>query len=173
MSQTILLIPVTEAEEIVSPWRKKYDPSAIRGIPAHITILFPFKSSELISSEVINKLSVLLRSIKKFPFTLSKINTFPGVIYLEPDPREKFIEITKKVVALFPENPPYEGKYHQINPHLTLGHEFKKNIDINNVKRLIMDTMSNKLPIKAVCRNIFLMEKNAEHWNLKYEFLLS
>lgn len=43
------------------------------------------------------------------------------MIFLEPFPREPFIKLTQQLAAIFPENPPYEGKFPDINPHLTIG----------------------------------------------------
>ncbi len=168
--QTILLIPVPESETIVGKWRKKYDPSEIHGIPAHITLLFPFKNPQDINSVVIHQLKNLFIKVKKFSFTLSKINTFPGVIFLEPEPKDPFISLTEEIARLFPENPPYEGKFDTINPHLTIGHKFNKQVDINKVQEKIAHNIQQKLPIKAVAEEVCLMEKVDEDWLLRYHF---
>lgn len=39
--ESVILIPIPDAENAVKSLREKYDPVALRGIPAHITILFP------------------------------------------------------------------------------------------------------------------------------------
>jgi len=41
--ESSLMIVVPEAERLVKPFREKYDPSAAVGVPAHITLLYPFK----------------------------------------------------------------------------------------------------------------------------------
>ena len=42
MPETALVVEVPEAEPLVSQWRAQHDWSAQRGVPAHITILYPF-----------------------------------------------------------------------------------------------------------------------------------
>ena len=42
MPETALVIAVPEAEPLVSDWRAQHDWSAQRGVPAHITLLYPF-----------------------------------------------------------------------------------------------------------------------------------
>ena len=37
-----LIIEVPEAETAVAAWRERLDPQAVLGVPAHITVLFPF-----------------------------------------------------------------------------------------------------------------------------------
>jgi hypothetical protein len=38
------LIVVPEAEPFVAAYRRRYDPSAAVGVPAHVTILYPLRS---------------------------------------------------------------------------------------------------------------------------------
>ena len=42
MSETALIVEVSEAEEAVHEWRARHDSVAARGVPAHVTVLFPF-----------------------------------------------------------------------------------------------------------------------------------
>jgi hypothetical protein len=43
---TALVILVPEAEALVKAFRERYDPSAAEGMPAHVTVLYPFKTLE-------------------------------------------------------------------------------------------------------------------------------
>ena len=40
--ESAILLCVPEAEKLVHEWRLKGDPSAARGVPAHVTLLYPF-----------------------------------------------------------------------------------------------------------------------------------
>ena len=42
-SESALVVLVPEAEGVVKPFRDLHDPSAAAGMPAHITLLYPFK----------------------------------------------------------------------------------------------------------------------------------
>ena len=52
-----LMIVVPEAERLVKPFREKYDPSAAVGVPAHITLLYPFKPPAEINETVLDNLN--------------------------------------------------------------------------------------------------------------------
>jgi len=41
-TQSAVLVPVLEAERVVSPHRSRLDGAAALGVPAHVTVLFPF-----------------------------------------------------------------------------------------------------------------------------------
>lgn len=166
MPQSVILIPVPSADPIVGEWRKKYDEVALHGIPSHVSLLFPFKESSKITLEIIQKLNAIFAEVKQFSFVLEKICTFPSVIYLEPQPREKFITLTENIVRVFPENPPYEGKYPQINPHMTIA----QLSDIQNIyvtKEEIARDIVRALPIKALAED---MDEFDGEWSIKMKF---
>lgn len=95
MPQSVIFIPTPLADPIIGEWRKKYDQAALHGIPSHITLLFPFKEPSKISEEIIQKLDRIFSNVRQFYFSLEKINTFPNVVFLEPNPRERFIAAAK------------------------------------------------------------------------------
>lgn len=169
MAESVILIPIPRADPIVTKWRKKYDEVALHGIPPHITLLFPFKDPTEIDEEIMSKLQEIFSKVKKFPFSLNEINTFPGVIFLEPSNRELFIHITEEIVKVFPENPPYGGKYPSINPHLTLG-QLTKFQDIEKIKEEIIHDIKEKLPINAIAEESWLMENENGEWSTKVRF---
>jgi hypothetical protein len=54
-------------------------------------------------------------------FSLSAIRRFPiEVLYLAPEPDEPFRQLTLSIWNLFPETPPYRGKWSDIVPHLSV-----------------------------------------------------
>ena len=101
--ESVILIPIPNAEEIIGKWRIKYDRVARLGIPSHITLLFPFKIPSAINKAVIKKLELLFSMIRSFLFSLTTIGTFPNVIFLLPSPKGFFVDITKKITSIFPE----------------------------------------------------------------------
>ncbi len=107
--------------------------------------------------------------VHKFSFTLSRIDTFPGVVYLEPSPRENFVRITGELVKNFPANPAYGGKYPEIHPHLTLA-QLTNNSDTGKVEAEIAADILSKLPLTAVAEEVWLMVKENVQWTLKREF---
>ncbi|MEK7186324.1 MAG: 2'-5' RNA ligase family protein [Patescibacteria group bacterium] len=168
--ESILLIPVLSVEFLVKQLRDKYDPSSLRGIPPHITVLFPFKHPDEIIGEDINKLKEIFSVTEEFLFVLQSINTFPGVVFLQPSEREKFTSLTEKIVEAFPEYPPYDGRFTEINPHLTIGHELGERFD--EASEITKKEIKNKLPIKTKAQEVWLMESENGVWKVKEKFPL-
>jgi hypothetical protein len=56
--ETAVLVPVPEAERVVSPPRSRLDGAAALGVPAHVTVLFPFVPPASITPGVVEALAV-------------------------------------------------------------------------------------------------------------------
>jgi len=113
--RTALLIPVPEAENLVGELRARYDRADETGIPAHVTILAPFGDSE-------DGLEALIADFEPFDFALTRVERWPGVLWLAPEPAGPFVALTTAVAARYPEHPPYGGAHDTLIPHLTVGH---------------------------------------------------
>ena len=88
--ESAILIPVPKAEELVGVYRDRYDPGAKAGMPAHITLLYPFLDREAITRNSIIEVQEVLQSFQPFDFFLVEVRRFPGVLYLYPEPENKF-----------------------------------------------------------------------------------
>jgi hypothetical protein len=53
MAASALIVKVPEAEAVVSPLRARFDATSQLGVPAHITILFPFMDPGRVSPVVL------------------------------------------------------------------------------------------------------------------------
>jgi len=157
--ESVIIIPVLEAESIVKKWRERYDRVALLGIPAHITLLYPFKTPSEIKEKIADKLQLFFQTVNSFAFSLTTIGTFPNVIFLTPSPKNPFIELTKKLAKLFPENPPYGGKFPEVNPHLTIG-QFSKEDNFKRTLSVISENINPKLPQEARATEARLMVEN-------------
>lgn len=118
--QAGLIIEVLGAEPLVRPWRRRFDPAA-DGVPAHITVLFPFVAPADITPEVLDRVREVARTIEPFEYELVEFGQFPGVLWLRPEPEKPFRELTERLVEAFPDHPPYGDPDLDPLPHLTLG----------------------------------------------------
>jgi len=82
-------------------------------LPAHVTVLFPAPGDVVELTEV-------LEPFAPFDVTFARLDRFPGILWLAPDPAEPFVALTEAVVERFPSFPPYGGRYASIIPHLTV-----------------------------------------------------
>ena len=96
VAESALVVLVPEAEARVGSFRERHDPSAAAGVPAHITLLYPFLAPDEIDAAAIESLQQCFASIQPFRFALAGIRRFPGVLYVAPEPSEPFRELTDR-----------------------------------------------------------------------------
>jgi hypothetical protein len=65
-TQTAVLVLVPEAEPLVSRHRRQLDPAASLGVPAHVTVLYPFVDPSEVSEALIERLAAALRRTPAF-----------------------------------------------------------------------------------------------------------
>lgn len=114
---TELVIPVGCAAPTVAGWTP-----AARGLVTrhHLTVIDPFVPSFLLDDVVVAGVREVLEGFEPFSYELVGVRRFPEVLYLAPEPAEPFIAITQALWQRFPEHPPYEGRFEDIVPHVTL-----------------------------------------------------
>ena len=93
--QSALLLPVPAAETAVGPHRARLDLSARDGVPAHITVLYPFLPPAEIRPDVLAELSRLFAGAPRFSFTLDRVRWFDeSVVWLGPSDESPFRALT-------------------------------------------------------------------------------
>lgn len=123
-AETALLLVCPEAEPVVAQLRKRHDPAAQDGVPAHVTVLFPFKPLDAIEEDDHRRLESIFAAAAPFTLTGSRTGWFgERVLYVAPDDPEPVLELVAEVAAEFPEYPPYGGLFDEVVPHLTIGHD--------------------------------------------------
>jgi 2'-5' RNA ligase superfamily protein len=89
--ETAVLVPVPEAERVVSPHRSRLDGAAALGVPAHVTVLFPFVPPPLLTSGVVDALAEAVATVSAFGCEFPATSWFgENVLYLAPRPDEPF-----------------------------------------------------------------------------------
>jgi hypothetical protein len=122
--QSALIVSIPEAEEAVAAPRARFDDAAGWGIPAHVTVLFPFMPSSEIDAHVIGTLTAAISSVPRFHATFESTGWFgTNVLWLAPKPAAAFGALTTAVADAFPDHPPFGGRHEEVIPHLTVGHD--------------------------------------------------
>jgi 2'-5' RNA ligase len=172
--QTALVIPVPEAESLVSAWRNQFDPAAAVGTPAHITILFPFLAEAHANPAVLAELGAILARHPAFDLRLTECRRFPGVLYLAPEPDVPFRALTADVAARWPEAPPYGGQFAEVIPHLTVAGPLRA-VDEQEPRILgrIEADLTPRLPIKAHAAAVVLLAYDGQCWRQTASFPLA
>jgi len=169
--ESALFIFVPEAEGLARPFRDRYDPSAAAGVPAHITLLLPFKPSDEIDEVVLDDLRRCFARFAPFEFSLLSIRRFPDAIYLAPEPDEPFRRLTLAIWERYPEAPPYGGKWPEIIPHLTVA-QLTDHQQLDRIADEFTQACRGKLPIHATVVETLLMDNRSGHWLTRAAFSL-
>jgi 2'-5' RNA ligase len=121
-TQTALIVPVPAAHAVVGNHRDHLDVAASWGVPAHVTVLYPFVEPACAEApEVLAAIGAAVRTVGAFTCSFRRTAWFDDdVLYLDPDPTQPFRDLTAAAWAAFPDHPPYRGAHATVVPHLTV-----------------------------------------------------
>jgi hypothetical protein len=169
VAETALLVPVAAAEPLVRKHRHATDPVAPLGVPAHITVLYPFVPPDDVDQSVCDGITDVLADVQEFDFSLTGVRSFPdGVLYLTPEPTQPFVAITEALTAAWPEYPPYGGAYDEVIPHLSVAMANGSSADE------LETVLNGGLPLATRAHAVWLMEGQPDaRWAIRAVFPLS
>jgi 2'-5' RNA ligase len=167
--ETALLVPVPEAEPLVRQWRERLDRSAAMGVPAHVTILYPFVPPGAVEAGLLVELRSLFAGFAPFEYALTELRWFgEDVLWLAPAPEAGFRNLIEGVAARYPDYPPYGRPDQEVVPHLTVG-------DSGGLAalRAAEARLRPRLPIRARVGEVWLVEATQEdRWGVRDRFQL-
>jgi len=115
------------------------------------------------------RLAELFADVAPFDFALGDIGWFgTEVVFAAPVPDEPFRALTRRVVELWPQFPPYGGEHGEPTPHLTIG-------DDGTQSELAEagSAVARHLPVGCSAREVWLMTGSAESgWSRRARFPL-
>lgn len=161
MSDTALIIEVPESEFLVGTLRSEFDETASLGVPAHITVLYPFMPMSLVSESVVCGFRGLALEVEAFTFQLTQWRQFETALWLQPIPEVPFKELTLKISTRFPDYPPYGGKHANVQPHLTAA-SFDKSDYADPKWERIAESTKARLPIDCVASGLSLYANDTD-----------
>jgi 2'-5' RNA ligase len=102
-------------------YRESHPWNVTRGIPLHVTVLFPWVPRDELRPEHVERLRAVCARHRPFELRLTGLGEFPGVLWAVPAPDDVVRALLRDVHAAFPEHPPYEGEFAgEVTPHATL-----------------------------------------------------
>jgi 2'-5' RNA ligase len=168
-TESALIVAVPEVEAAVGPWRASLDRAAGWGVPAHVTVLYPFRPPAAIDDGVLAALREVIAAVPRFEVTFADVAWFGRtVVWLAPRPDRSFRDLTAAVVRRFPETPPYGGAFgDDVVPHLTIGHDAAP-----EVLAEAGDAVATHLPIHVGVDTVRLIAGSpaADAWRTVAEF---
>jgi hypothetical protein len=154
VAHTVLVIPVPALDDWVRERTDYYDSSFVSADPAfvhaHITLLTPWLREPDASDLAI--VGDIAASIPAFEYDLADLGEFPdGVIHLRPEPTVPFTELSRRLQQAFPQCPPYEGRYPQPVPHLTLD---RRNPELT--PKTVRASLGDLVPVRELATHVHL-----------------
>ncbi|MGW3914348.1 2'-5' RNA ligase family protein [Streptomyces sp. NPDC005070] len=162
-----LVVTVPEAEPAVRAWRDRLDPSVHSGMPAHVTVLFPFLPESRIDDDTLAAIADVFGRHKPFEARFGQCGRFPGILYLAPEPAASFRALTEAVVARWPETPSFGGRFAEIVPHLTIA-QGQDGTELDEAEADLQD----RLPVITRVASVDLMVHDGSRWRQRASFTL-
>jgi hypothetical protein len=162
-TESAIVIKVPEVESVVGTHRRALDPSEEWGMPAHVTLLYPFLPPSDIDADVFTRLETIVCRHQQFSVEFFRAAWFDDeVLWLSPEPDLSFRRLTSDLFAAFPETPPYGGSITYPTPHLTVA----DGAGIHLMK-MVESIVTAKLPIKAEFDSVSVMVGSRERGSWK------
>jgi len=131
----------------------------------HLTVLDPFVPSFGLDATVLAGVREVVAEFDPFSYELVRVQRFPGVLYLAPEPAEPFIAIIEALWRRFPEHPPYGGAFDAVVPHVTLA--------LGEEPPGLADYVAERLPLSGSVNEVELrMEDSSGRWGVAERFPL-
>jgi 2'-5' RNA ligase len=142
------------------------------GVPAHVTLLFPFVPARELTMPAIERAAAAARRTAAFDVAFNEARAFEpgatgeGAVWLAPEPPQPFTGLIAALVDQFPAYPPYEGLHDTVVPHLTLA-----NVDVD--RAALIAASQPHLPFsRRVHAAALLVEDSVGRWRIERELPL-
>lgn len=179
--ETAIIVPVPEAEPLVSRWRARFDKHAAQGVPAHITLLSPFVPVSQLDAAL-----PVLREILAGPppdFRFEDLTVFPGgrdasgqlrpgLAVLTPKPDDWFLDRSRALCRRFCLLP-YGGRYgRDVHPHLTVAYGSLDRAEQEARFAAIAADLAPALPLRCRPGAARVLVRDDDRWRTRIELPL-
>ncbi len=173
-----VILAVPEAEALIGDLRRRYTPGGARGVPAHVTLLFPFVDADRIDDDCIATLRGALEGAEPFEYSLTGTARFDdGVAYLAVSPVEPFRDLIARICAAFGGRQPY-GRFtpDEVIPHVTVvtgdGYPDGPTAADLEVFERVEQQLAPSLPMTCRASRVTVIADSPDGWTTAYELSL-
>lgn len=172
--QSSLMVQIPEAEPMIGELRLLHDPAARLGVPAHLTVLYPFIPADEIKDPDLEALASLLAREAEFDYRFDRLDGFGDTtVYLPPQVDRDFKHLTDVIVERWPQHPPYEGKFDEVIPHLTVG-DWLEGGSAASLAARVRDLLTHHGPITGRATSVHLIVQDERgYWSTLRAFSLA
>ncbi|MER5391587.1 2'-5' RNA ligase family protein [Saccharopolyspora sp. NPDC002686] len=117
---TALVVPLPEADRLLAAVAARF-PDAVRPVPAHVSLLYPFVPAEALDERVLAALAEVFAGQPRFGVELGECRRAGGFVSLRPTPEDGFTALSGRIRRRWPDLLPYGGRFgSDVEPHLTV-----------------------------------------------------
>ena len=163
--RSAIVVPI-DLPDALEAIRRDHVDNARLGVPAHVTLLFPFVPAQALDQETIDRARAVIAASETFDVEFVEVTSFDpiptkeGVVWLAPEPAAPFVAITGALGTAFPGYLPYGGIHDTVIPHLTLA-----NVDID--LPALISAAQAELPFRRRVEAAgLLVEDDAGRWRI-------
>ena len=156
--ETAIVVAIPELAPVVDVIRCVHTTAGADGLPAHVTLLYPFMDSDLLTPALVERAAAAIERFVPFDVSFADFRYFdgsPSILYLAPAPAEPFVEMTAALAVAFPEYPPYGGVHSEVTPHVTVAAGEREQL------RAFERELSQGLPVDARVDEARLFRRDA------------
>lgn len=116
-----LILSFPEVDAATGDIREHLDPSASWGVPAHVSIIYPFARARKLTRELLGAARAIAADTAPFRVRFERTGWFGDTtLWLDPRPQPRLDGLIARCMAAFPQFPPYGGEFDEVIPHLTI-----------------------------------------------------
>jgi 2'-5' RNA ligase len=161
--ETALIVPVRLPAPLEA-LRRRVIPDAGLGLPAHVTLLYPFVPRAALDGELHAVLAGVLASVDAFGFELRSPAEWPEVLFVSVAPDRPFRSLHEGLAAAFPAYPIYGGRFDFV-PHVTIAERA-----FAALPEIADDPAWQVLPAMRVARSAELVVRDGARWRARWRF---
>lgn len=156
--ESAIVVELPELDAVLDQFRYELDPSRRWGMPAHLTLLYPFVPPADVDHAVLSRLEAVATRVSPFDAEFDDFGWFADqVVWLAPSHPEPFERLIMEVMEAFPGRPPYGGAFDEVIPHVTIGEGGEVGL-----LRAAANAIHPQLPLKVSVTSLSLMAGSTE-----------
>ena len=159
--RTGLFIAVA-ADQLVGEFRRRHHAASVaRGLPPHVTILFPFVRVVVVDDRMRSDLATHFSAFPPFQAELARVGQFDRHVWLAPEPRDRFVDLMDATRKHFPEYARHDLERGDPVPHLTIA-TVEPGDSAGRVAELARSELAPLLPFRFTVSDVALLEEGAD-----------
>ncbi len=160
---TALIVPVRLPRPLEA-LRRRAIADARFGLPAHVTLLYPFAPRDALDGDLRALLAGVLADAAAFAFELRGLGTWPDVLFATVEPVLPFHSLHDRLAAAFPAYPIYGGRFDFV-PHVTIAEG-----PLAAGPAIADDPAWGTLPAGRMARSADLVVRDGDAWKVRWRF---